>query len=118
LHLSLLLSLRISRTAGFGAPTTWSTFENVPVMQQAIQHGGNSGAVAEQFAPVFYGSVGGQQCARAFVAAHDDLQQFLGRGQRQLAHSEVILLATSSPRPSSPQDPLIGSADGHRFALQ
>ena len=48
LHLSLLLllSLRISRAAGFGAPTARAALENVTVMQQAIQHGGDSGAVA------------------------------------------------------------------------
>ena len=59
-------------------------------MQQAVQHGGNGGAVAKQFAPVVYGPVGGQQGTRTFVAAHDDLQQFLGGGQRQLAHSQVV----------------------------
>src|SRR5271156_4642093 len=85
-----LLSLRIPRAAGFGAPTARAAFENVSVMQQAIQHGGDSGAVAEQFSPVVYGAVGGQQCARTFVAAHDDLQQFLGGGKRQLAHSQII----------------------------
>ena len=42
----LLLSLCISRTAGFGAPTARAALENVTVMQQAIQHGGDSGAVA------------------------------------------------------------------------
>jgi hypothetical protein len=26
----------------------------------------------------------------AFIAAHDDLQQFFGGGQRQLAHSQVV----------------------------
>src|SRR5271156_5714561 len=85
-----LLSLRISSTAGFGAPTARAAFENVSVMQQAIQHGGDSGAVAQQFSPVVYGAVGRQQCARTFVAAHDDLQQFLGSGERQLAHSKVV----------------------------
>jgi hypothetical protein len=39
LHLSLLLllSLRIARIAGFAAPTARAAFENVSVMQQAIQ---------------------------------------------------------------------------------
>src|SRR5271156_586357 len=90
LSLLLLLSLRISRTAGFGAPTARAAFEDVSVMQKTIQHGGDSGAVAQEFPPVVYGSVGRQQCARTFVAAHDDLQQFLGRGKRQLAHSQVV----------------------------
>ena len=45
-------------------------------MQQAIEHRGDSGAVAQQFSPVFHGAVGGHQCAGASVAAHDGLQQF------------------------------------------
>src|ERR1700692_5038349 len=56
LHLSLLLllSLCISCTAGFGAPTARAALEDVTVMQQAIQHGGDSGAVAQQFPPVLH----------------------------------------------------------------
>ena len=59
-------------------------------MEQAIEHGGDGGAVAEQFAPVFDGAVGSQQGAGALVAAHDDLQQILGGGGRELAHAEVV----------------------------
>src|ERR1019366_8447700 len=77
-------------TACFGAPTSRAALEHVSVVQQAIQHGGDSGAVAQQLSPVVYGSVGRQKCARTFVAAHDDLQQFLGGGQRQLTHSQVV----------------------------
>src|SRR5258708_25229706 len=58
-----LLSLRISRTAGFGAPTARAALENVSVVQQAIQHGGGSSAVAPQVFPVLYGGGWGQQCA-------------------------------------------------------
>src|ERR1022692_4704467 len=35
-------------------------------------------------------AVGGQHGAGPFVAAHDDLQQFFGGGEGQLAHSELI----------------------------
>jgi hypothetical protein len=58
-HLPLLslLSLHISRTAGFGSPTARAALENVSVMQQAIQHGGDSSAVAQQLPPVLNGSV-------------------------------------------------------------
>jgi hypothetical protein len=59
-------------------------------MQQAIQHGGDSGAVAQQFAPVVHGSIRCEKRTGTFIAAHDDLQQFLGGGQRQLAHSQVV----------------------------
>ena len=60
------------------------------VVQQPTEHGGDAGAVAEQFTPVFYGPIRCQERAGAFVAAHDDLQQFLGGGQRQLAHSQIV----------------------------
>ena len=36
------------------------------------------------------GLLRGDQRAGSFVAAHDDFQQFLGGGQRQLPHAEVI----------------------------
>jgi hypothetical protein len=41
------LSLGISHTAGFGAPTSRAALEYVAVMQQAIEHGGDSGAVTQ-----------------------------------------------------------------------
>ena len=47
-------------------------------------------AFAQQVAPVFHRAVRGQHGAGAFVASHDDLQQFFSGGERQLAHSEVI----------------------------
>src|ERR1019366_8973936 len=77
-------------TAGrrLGAPTAWAALEHVTVMQNAVEHGGDRRYIAQQFAPVFYGPIRCQQRARALVAAHDDLQQILGRSERQLAHSE------------------------------
>jgi hypothetical protein len=36
----------------FGAPTARATLENVSVMQQPIQHGGDGGTVAQQLSPV------------------------------------------------------------------
>jgi acid phosphatase family membrane protein YuiD len=50
--LLLLLSLAFSRTAGLGSPAARAALENVSVMQQAVQHRGDSGAVAQQFSPV------------------------------------------------------------------
>ena len=85
----ILIAARSGRRR-FGAPTARAALEDVAVMQQAVEHGGDGGDVAEQFSPVFDGTVRSQQCAGALVAAHDDLQQILGRGQRQLAHAEVI----------------------------
>src|SRR5450631_4323229 len=46
LLLLLHLSLAFSRAAGFSSPTARAALEHVSVMQQAIQHGGDSGAVA------------------------------------------------------------------------
>ena len=60
------------------------------MVQQAIEHGGDGGAVAEQFAPVINGTIGCNQRAGALIAAHDDLQQFFGGGQWQLAHAEIV----------------------------
>ena len=59
-------------------------------MQQSIQHGGDGGAIAQQLAPVFDWPIRGEERAGAFVAAHDDFQQFLGIGHRQFAHAEVV----------------------------
>ena len=41
------------------------------MVEQAVEHGGDGGAVAEQFSPVFHRAVGSQQGAGAFVATHD-----------------------------------------------
>jgi len=59
-------------------------------MQQAVEHGADGGCVAQQLAPVFDWAVRGQHGAGPLVAAHDDLQQFLGGGERQLAHAQII----------------------------
>ena len=60
------------------------------MVQKTIQHGGDGGTIAEQLSPVFNGSVRCDQRAGSLVASHDDFQQFLGGGQRQLAHSQVV----------------------------
>jgi len=62
------------RGGGLGAPTARAALEQVPVVEQAVQHGAHGGGIAEQFAPVLDRAVGGQQRAGPFVAAHDDLQ--------------------------------------------
>ena len=62
-------------------------------MQKAVEHGADGSRVAQQFAPVFHWTVRSQHRAGAFIAAHDDLQQFLGGGERQLAHAEIGISA-------------------------
>ena len=60
------------------------------VMQNAVKHGSDGSHVTQQFAPVFHRSIRRQQGAGALVAPHHDLQQVLRRGERQLAHAEVV----------------------------
>ena len=56
-------------------------------MKQAVEHGANCGDIAQQLAPIFDRTIGCEQCAEAFVTAHDDFQQILGGGVRELAHA-------------------------------
>ena len=46
---------------GLGAPTAWAALEDVPVMQQTVQHGADRGDIAEQLAPVFHRTIRRQQ---------------------------------------------------------
>jgi TrkA-N domain len=57
----VLLRCLLRRQVCFGAPTPWTAFEYMAVMEEAIEHSGNGGAVAEQFAPVVHRSVRSQQ---------------------------------------------------------
>src|SRR5579862_547101 len=66
----------------FGAPAPRTALEQMAMVEQPVEHSGDGGRVAQQFAPVFDGAIGGQHSAGAFVAAHDDLQQFFGGGER------------------------------------
>ena len=73
-----------------GAPTARAALEHVAVMQDAVEHGGDRCHITQQFAPVFDWTILCQQRTRALIATHDDLQQILGRGERQLAHSKIV----------------------------
>ncbi len=46
-----------SRDGCFGAPTAWSTFEDVTMMKKAVEHGCDSRHIAEQLTPVLDGTV-------------------------------------------------------------
>jgi len=48
------------RQVHFGSPTAWAAFENVTVMEEAVEHCGDGGAVTEQLAPVLHRTVGRQ----------------------------------------------------------
>lgn len=60
-------------------PTARAALEQVTVMEQAVEHGADGSRVAKEFAPVLGGAVGGDQSAGAFITAHDDFQQILGK---------------------------------------
>jgi len=75
------LSLRISWTAGFGAPTARAALENVSMMQQAIQHGGEH--TFAEAVPVI---------VRVGVAPKDELISMLHE-MRRLADDERVPMA-------------------------
>jgi hypothetical protein len=50
----VLLRSLLWRQVCFRAPTSWTTFEYMAAMKEAIEHGGNGRAIAEEFAPVVY----------------------------------------------------------------
>ena len=58
-------------------------------------------ASPRSFPPVLHGTVRGQHGAGPLVAAHDDLQQFFGGGERQLTHAQIIDGAIPPRRSSS-----------------
>jgi hypothetical protein len=49
-------------------PATRSALEEMAVVEQAVQHGSDGGAVAEQFSPVLDRAVGSEQCASETIA--------------------------------------------------
>ena len=56
---ALAFVIAVSWRAGFGSPAARTALEHVAVVQQAIKHGGDGGAVAEQLAPVVHGTIDG-----------------------------------------------------------
>lgn len=43
----------VFRRVRFGSPAPWTAFEEMAVVEQAVEHGSDRRAVAEQFSPVF-----------------------------------------------------------------
>lgn len=60
------------------------------VVEEAVEHRGDRGVVADHLAPVFDRTIRGEDRARAFVAAHHELEEILRSGVGQLAHAEII----------------------------
>src|SRR6202049_4158300 len=50
-----------SRGCSFCPPTPRAALEYMPVMQDAVEHGGDRGHIAQQFAPIFNRPVGSEQ---------------------------------------------------------
>src|SRR6266542_2105362 len=72
------------------APAPGAAGQDVGMMEQPIEQRGDGGGVAEELAPVFHGTIRRDERGRFFVATHDDLEEILGRGVRQLAHGEIV----------------------------
>ena len=72
------------------APAPRAAGQDMGVVEEAIQEGSDGRGVAEELSPVLDGPIRSDQSGGPFVAPHDDLQQILARGGRQLAHAEVI----------------------------
>jgi len=59
-------------------------------MEQAIEERGDGRGIAEELAPILHGPVRGDEGRGALIAAHDDLEEILTRGGRELTHAEVV----------------------------
>jgi hypothetical protein len=60
------------------------------VMEQAIEEGGDGCGISEELAPIIDGTIRRQQRRRAFVAAHDQLEEIFSGGMREFAHAEIV----------------------------
>jgi hypothetical protein len=64
------------RQVYFRAPTPRTAFENMTIMEEAIEHGGDGGAISQQFAPVVDGSVRGEQSTGAGISSRSHPSRF------------------------------------------
>ena len=60
------------------------------MVEQAVEHRADGGCISQKFSPVFDRAIRSQHSAGPFIPSHDDLQQFFGSGQWQLAHPEIV----------------------------
>ena len=60
------------------------------MVEQSVQQGGHRRGVTEQLAPVVHGAIGREDGRGPLIAAHDQLEQILGRGRWQFPHAEVV----------------------------
>jgi hypothetical protein len=59
------------------------------VIEKAVQRGSHDSRIPQHFPQSSTGRFE-VKTVLALVAAHDDFQQILGRGERQLAHAEIV----------------------------
>ena len=71
--LFIVISALSQREFRLCAPAAWAKLQDMPLMEQAIEHGCDRGCIPQQFAPVFDRPIGGHERAGALVAPHDDL---------------------------------------------
>src|ERR1041385_4186336 len=50
--------LCLRRQLRFGSPAARPTLQDMAVMKEAVEHGGNGGRIAQEFSPVFNRSIG------------------------------------------------------------
>lgn len=55
------------------------------MVEETVEERGDGGGVVEELAPIVDRTIGRQECARPFVAAHDELEEVLRRGGRRPA---------------------------------
>ena len=72
------------------AVAPWAALDDMGVVQESIEQRARGRGVAEELGPLVDRAVRGEERARAFVAAHHELEQILGGGLRQLAQAEVV----------------------------
>ena len=65
-------------------------FEDVGVVEKAVENGGGGGDVADEFTPFFEGAIGGHERGEELVAAHDDLEEVFAGFGRELFDAHVV----------------------------
>jgi hypothetical protein len=65
-------------------------FDDVGVVEEAVEDGGGGGDVADEFAPFLQGAVGGHEGGAQVVAAHDDFEEVFPGLWRELFDAHVV----------------------------
>src|SRR3974390_1265406 len=60
----------LRRRIKFGSPASRATFEQVPVMQQAVEHGADRGCIPQQLPPILDRTIGSEQGTGTLISSH------------------------------------------------